>query len=586
MLTATKNESLLATRTRRVVERRSDRSAASLPAAVLVGLMVVALAGCSSTSDAPRTADASTSTAPVVREPAEILALDLDDSGELASLELEADRPLVWTSFRNPEGDLVVELPNSVPLPSLVDMAPAGGLIESVDVEQIEDSERPLTRLTVATREPSEHSLVGDGDRLRLQLLPIDSAQKVTLAYEPVEEEATEPPRVEPVEVADLDPVSPAPEAPTVVAPPIAEQRGVPQTYGTPESPQRGPSPSGAVASALLGVDVLEEGASTVVQIEGDGEFVYSTFRLENPERFVIDLEGVVNGSATSAVTVRSDRVERIRVGQFKPRPAPVSRVVFDLRETTVPSIVPVAEGLTVLFGDATTAVAAVAPASVEPVEQPPVETTPEPVTPEPVVVADLDETAPQPSTDEPAPAPVDDPFAVEPEPVAEVAPADPIVDAVAQAPPPVQMYQQTPDPLPAGEAVTFAGNGEPANVALYEAQDVQLDDADIRRERLLDSFGELVVNREDREYVGEPITMTLRDADLVETLRSFAKISDLNFVIQPGVRGSVTVELNSVPWDQALEQILKINNLGMDIDGTIVRIAPRSVLSDEAEQA
>ena len=76
---------------------------------------------------------------------------------------------------------------------------------------------------------------------------------------------------------------------------------------------------------------------------------------------------------------------------------------------------------------------------------------------------------------------------------------------------------------------------------------------------------------------------MSLRNADLVETLRSFAAISNLNFVIQPGVQGSVTVELNGVPWDQAMEQILKINNLGMDIDGTIIRIAPQSQLQAEA---
>jgi type IV pilus assembly protein PilQ len=94
-----------------------------------------------------------------------------------------------------------------------------------------------------------------------------------------------------------------------------------------------------------------------------------------------------------------------------------------------------------------------------------------------------------------------------------------------------------------------------------------------------------LVVSRQDREYVGEPIDMSLKKADLVETLRTFATISDLNFVIQPGVSGSVTVELKGVPWDQAMEQILKINNLGMDIDGTIVRIAPMSQLRAEAEE-
>jgi type IV pilus assembly protein PilQ len=55
--------------------------------------------------------------------------------------------------------------------------------------------------------------------------------------------------------------------------------------------------------------------------------------------------------------------------------------------------------------------------------------------------------------------------------------------------------------------------------------------------------------------------------------------------VIQPGISGGVTVELESVPWDQALEQILRLHRLGMELDGNILRIAPVSVLSEEAEE-
>ena len=88
-----------------------------------------------------------------------------------------------------------------------------------------------------------------------------------------------------------------------------------------------------------------------------------------------------------------------------------------------------------------------------------------------------------------------------------------------------------------------------------------------------------------ERQYVGEPITMSLRDADLVETLRSFAQLSGLNIVIQPGVRGSVTVQLEDVPWDQAFEQILKINGLGYELEGNIMRIAPTATLRNEAQE-
>ncbi|MEM7583385.1 MAG: secretin and TonB N-terminal domain-containing protein [Acidobacteriota bacterium] len=75
------------------------------------------------------------------------------------------------------------------------------------------------------------------------------------------------------------------------------------------------------------------------------------------------------------------------------------------------------------------------------------------------------------------------------------------------------------------------------------------------------------------KRYFGEPIDLSLRDADLVEVLRSFAEIGRFNLVIQPNVQGKVTVELKNVPWDQALEQILKINNLGMEISGGRARV-------------
>jgi type IV pilus assembly protein PilQ len=70
-----------------------------------------------------------------------------------------------------------------------------------------------------------------------------------------------------------------------------------------------------------------------------------------------------------------------------------------------------------------------------------------------------------------------------------------------------------------------------------------------------------------------------------VETLRSFAAISGLSIVVQPEVTGSVTVELDNVPWDQALEQILRVNRLGYELEGTVMRIAPVSVLKAEAEE-
>ena len=67
--------------------------------------------------------------------------------------------------------------------------------------------------------------------------------------------------------------------------------------------------------------------------------------------------------------------------------------------------------------------------------------------------------------------------------------------------------------------------------------------------------------------------------------LRTFSEISGLNMVIDPTINGTVDVSLREVPWDQALDIILRANKLGYAVDGTVVRIVPLSVLAQENEE-
>jgi type IV pilus assembly protein PilQ len=87
------------------------------------------------------------------------------------------------------------------------------------------------------------------------------------------------------------------------------------------------------------------------------------------------------------------------------------------------------------------------------------------------------------------------------------------------------------------------------------------------------------------QKFTGHPVSLDFQGADLRAVLRTFAEISGLNIVIDPAVQGSVDVALRDVPWDQALDIILRANKLGYTVDGTIVRIAPLTVLADEEAQ-
>ena len=85
-----------------------------------------------------------------------------------------------------------------------------------------------------------------------------------------------------------------------------------------------------------------------------------------------------------------------------------------------------------------------------------------------------------------------------------------------------------------------------------------------------------------EKKYTGTPISLDFVDADLKTVLRAFAQESGLNLVIDNGVQGTVNVQLTAVPWDQALDVILRQNKLDYRIDGPIVRIAPRDVFTAE----
>ena len=90
---------------------------------------------------------------------------------------------------------------------------------------------------------------------------------------------------------------------------------------------------------------------------------------------------------------------------------------------------------------------------------------------------------------------------------------------------------------------------------------------------------------RSERRFTGNPVSLDFQGADLRAVLRTFSEISGLNIVIDPKVQGTVDVALRDVPWDQALDIILRGNLLGYTVEGTIVRIVPLDALEAEEKK-
>jgi type IV pilus assembly protein PilQ len=77
-------------------------------------------------------------------------------------------------------------------------------------------------------------------------------------------------------------------------------------------------------------------------------------------------------------------------------------------------------------------------------------------------------------------------------------------------------------------------------------------------------------------------LSMDFKDADINNLLRIIAEVSGMNVVAGSDVAGKVTVRLVNVDWQQALDVILKINNMGYELDGNIIRVAPLAKLEAE----
>jgi type IV pilus assembly protein PilQ len=95
-------------------------------------------------------------------------------------------------------------------------------------------------------------------------------------------------------------------------------------------------------------------------------------------------------------------------------------------------------------------------------------------------------------------------------------------------------------------------------------------------------SAAEDVSDEDEKVYTGQEISLDFQDADIRNVFRILHEISGKNFVIGDNVKGRVTLKLDRVPWDQALDLITRMNNLGTVVEGNIVRIAPLATITAE----
>jgi type IV pilus assembly protein PilQ len=95
--------------------------------------------------------------------------------------------------------------------------------------------------------------------------------------------------------------------------------------------------------------------------------------------------------------------------------------------------------------------------------------------------------------------------------------------------------------------------------------------------------FGDSIT--EQQAFTGEKISLDFQDADINDILRLIAEVGKVNIIAGGDVQGKITTRMTEVPWDQALDVILKINGLAQERSGNIIRVAPLEKFTNERQE-
>jgi type IV pilus assembly protein PilQ len=312
---------------------------------------------------------------------------------------------------------------------------------------------------------------------------------------------------------------------------------------------------SASSKASIRDVSLGQVGEKTSVHVTGTSPLKYHVLQLQNPERIVLDFSGAQLKASEDHIASNLNPVREVRMAQFS---ADVTRVVIDLRQLAPFQITSDGDVVTVQFAavkksgttqsiDSDEDVAAKSAPS-KPIEQK--QASEEPMENSSLLALPASLTHSAVAFASPLPgiaATSNDSTAAATPKAAEVIPSSAVV---ASIPPAVTAAAPT-----SATSAPAAAEAMPAPV-------------------------------EPIKYTGEPISVNLKDVDVRDFFRLIHEISSLNVVVDPAVKGNLTIVLDNVPWDQALDIVLQNNDLDKQLEGNVLRIATRETIKKEAEQA
>jgi type IV pilus assembly protein PilQ len=402
---------------------------------------------------------------------------------------------------------------------------------------------------------------------------------------------------------------------------------------GTAARATSGEKSAEALVGAITDVTVVPEDTKVTITVATDKRITPQEFLVEDPARLVLDFPNARNNVAFSQLPVRAASVKRIRIQQFQTVPSPIARVVLDLDEgfgaheinTTKESVRLVFHKAKSKSAASATAPAAAAAkpksseisaanpvsgsgatkpasapqpiarnsaiptASAAPVEKaaprtdnvgktaaPAVDVKPKPAEPAAkAAVPTSTPIAPAPSAakqSSPAPAKDSKPIPAAPAAKASIPPVPKSPDSQIETKPAVPKAE-----LQMAAAVIAEAKPQSAEIPALAPLVAALTPVSIARPSPVQASGS--------RFSGQPLTLDLIDIPLVDFFRLMSEEGGINIVLDPEVKGRVSIKVVKVPWDQIFETVLMNNSLDKQVEGSVVRIARKSTLQEEAKQ-
>jgi len=314
-------------------------------------------------------------------------------------------------------------------------------------------------------------------------------------------------------------------------------------------------APAGATATAAVisSVAITQASQRAAVRVEGEGRLEVRAGRMQNPDRLVLDFAGARLAVQKTVIPGISAPVRGVRIGQYRPD---VARVVVDLTAATPYQISRDGEAVVIYF-------------------ETPSATPVEPVSSATTLTLRQSEKA----------RPEFRYSAASPRLVAGRSSKDWKISAPRFALP-GELTQ------PSVTLASFGGKKEPVRpdsttqqaAAQQAVQQANTAATTMATSSATQAPAGAAPAPAAGKYTGEPISVNLKDVDLKDFFRLIHEISGLNVVLDPAVKGSLTIVLDEVPWDQALDIVMQNNSLDKQLNGNVLRIATRSTLKNEAE--